>query len=1105
MADNYLIPFGIDGTEFFKTMNEIDKGTEKMADIVTQATDEMQAGFDSATAAADGLGKKITLDTEKAAKLRDQAKTMGSELGAALSGKGVTGDYEKKLDKFADALAKLSGNASKPIKFNIDTAKLEAFEKALEEGADDVKILTQVVELAKEALKELDPNTEEWQALNGQIQIADAFLKELGDEADNVTKKNKSLKAELRELKSRMAELELAGKGNTDEFKQMAMRAGELEDQIGDVSARVKVFASDTKYIDAAVQAVEGLAGAFAFAQGALGLFGAENEEAEKVIQKVTSAMAILQGIQAVANALNKDSALSVLLLGRAQAGAAVSAGALAAGETAVAAGTTSATVAMRAFTASLLANPVTLVLIAITALVGALIAFTDGSEEAEKATKRLNDELERQKLLLELDEASLDRRTNLLKAQAKARGALESEITQIEGEALADRINRREEEYKEFVKLYNDRDLRVKLSAEDNAKLEDELLKRQQQRLDDLNDLEILRVEKGAALRKEEEDAKKKSDEAEKKRLEEAKKRNEEYRKMLEQRLQWTRELAAERIKAIVDDGERERAELRKQANDRIEDLQNQTALSEKAAQTRTKLIIQISENLAAELKKIDEKEAAERAALEFKAQQTQIDLMQEGFAKEAAQLKFQFDEQRRTINEEYKNNADLRKKLIAQVNAAELVAMLQAGEKVAQQTMKMEEERAILEVETAAKYLGDLPGLEEQKQIAVLEVKIKYAKLALQQLIDQGNAEDSVVVLQAKKAVQELEKALKGAVDTAKPEGIDWFKLLGIGDLSAEDRQAIADAAKTAMDSIMEVTDFIVDQYQRQIDKKAEAIQQTDDEIEDLEDRIDKEKDLRDEGLANNVDVLEAELAEKKKAREEEVKQAEELQKRQAALQKAQLILDTAAQASNLITASAKIFNSLASIPFVGVPLAIATIGLMTAAFVTAKVKAFQLVNDQKQSFGDGGWVDGKPHSSGGVKYVAVDGSGDVVELEGGEHVTRKDKAAKAGNLLDSINDGSLWNMNEDSLATMLGQMGIRLPDDVATDALNVSKERESLHRDLVVINAGRGNGQDVQEIKRDVRFMANQARNQVDRWEDKDYFYERKGNKTTRIRKT
>ena len=56
--------------------------------------------------------------------------------------------------------------------------------------------------------------------------------------------------------------------------------------------------------------------------------------------------------------------------------------------------------------------------------------------------------------------------------------------------------------------------------------------------------------------------------------------------------------------------------------------------------------------------------------------------------------------------------------------------------------------------------------------------------------------------------------------------------------------------------------MADFVVEQYQRQIDKKQEGIDQYTTEIEDLESRIESEKELRDEGLANNVDVLEKEL---------------------------------------------------------------------------------------------------------------------------------------------------------------------------------------------------------------------------------------------------
>lgn len=304
--------------------------------------------------------------------------------------------------------------------------------------------------------------------------------------------------------------------------------------------------------------------------------------------------------------------------------------------------------------------------------------------------------------------------------------------------------------------------------------------------------------------------------------------------------------------------------------------------------------------------------------------------------------------------------------------------------------------------------------------------------------------------------------------------------------------------------LDSISQITGFIVEQYQRQIDKKKESIDQIDDSIDDLEDQLDKEKDLRDAGLANNVEAIQAEIDEKKKAREEEVKQAEELQRKQIAMQKLQLVIDTAAQASNLITASAKIFNSLAAIPFVGVPLAITTIALMTGAFIAAKVKAFQMVNDQKQAFGGGGFIDGKPHTQGGRKYRAIDGSG-VVELEGGEYVTNKNSTAKYSDLLEAINSDNLAGMNEDALRDMLEGMGIRLSTDAPEHVLRVVRERDD-YRQAALLNERPGNdiSGDVQAIGVNVKYLADKERARVERWEDKDWYYTKQGNTTTKERK-
>jgi hypothetical protein len=1098
-SNDYLIPFGIDTAPFKKGVQEIDAGTDQLTTNVLDATKTMQKGFTDAAAASDTLGKTLTVDAEKAAQLRETAKTLGKELGAALSGKNAGTDFEKKIKTFSDMLAKFSANANKPIKFNIDASKLEQFEKALAEGADELQVLQGVLEATKVALSELDPNTDEWKALNAQIQIAEGFLEGLGQAAGGAEAKHKTLKGELRELKAAMAQMEEAGQGDTQEFINMAVRAGELEDQIGDVSARVRVLASDTKYIDAGVEALTALAGGFAVAQGAAALFGGENEEINKTIQKVTGAMAVLQGIQAIANALNKDSTLSVLLNTRARTGQVASVLAVAGAETAEAGAATSAAVATEGFTAALLTNPVTAIAVGLAALVAALIAFTGGASDAEKATRSLNDALEDQKLLLSLDEASLKRRTDLTVAQAKAQGKAESEITTIEGKALQERLALRRATFNEFIKQYNDQDKRRNLSAEDNKKLEDELITRQQQIADDENEIQIKKLDRDKQVKDE-------TKEAEKKALDQAKKDAEERKKVLEQQIKFTGELEKARVEAITDAYAKERAQVTANANQQIAQLEAEKSLSVKAEQTKQAAIKQIRATLKKDITEIDTKEATDQAAIQLKASELTIQAREEGIVKEIETIRLGYEQKKVEIKEQFKNETALRDELLAQLNDAQIREQKKAQDKFTNEAIAKEEERAVLEVETATKFLPDLPGIEEKKQVEILKVKVKFAEQARQALLDQGNAENSTVVLQATKAVQDLKKQLNVAIEAEKKTGgVDWFDLLGLGELTEEQRSAVQDAAKQMLDSISQITDFIVGQYQRQIDKKKEVISQIDDSIDDLEQQLDKEKDLREAGLANNVEAIQAEIDEKKKAREEEVKQAEELQRKQIAMQKLQLVIDTAAQASNLITASAKIFNSLAAIPFVGVPLAIATIALMTGAFVTAKVKAFQMVNDQKQAFGGGGYIDGKPHTQGGRKYLSTDGSG-VVELEGGEYVTNKRSTAKYADLLEAINSDDISEMNEDALRDMLEGLGIRLNTDAPMQVLQVVRERDDYRQGVLM--AERANtdiSQDVQVISTNVKYLADKERARVDRWQDENYFYEKEGNKTTRIKKT
>ena len=136
---------------------------------------------------------------------------------------------------------------------------------------------------------------------------------------DQTQKGTQSARTQLKSLREEMMQLEQTGQRNTDRFRELQAQAGGLADQIGDTQAQIKAMSSDTRTLDTLLGVGQGLAGAFAVAQGAAALFGDENEELQKAMLKVQAALAILNGVQAVANVLNKDSAAMVNLNATAQ------------------------------------------------------------------------------------------------------------------------------------------------------------------------------------------------------------------------------------------------------------------------------------------------------------------------------------------------------------------------------------------------------------------------------------------------------------------------------------------------------------------------------------------------------------------------------------------------------------------------------------------------------------------------------------------------------------------------------------------------------------------------------------------------------------------
>ena len=227
------------------------------------------------------------------------------------------------------------------IKFVADTSGLEPAIKQLELlgkiSKDDAAAFAQVNNEQKEFIQNLNKSTTEMGKLSNEVdglmaEIQAGVMEGFADHLAEVTAESKkavtgfkSMKQELKELKAQISSGSLGEK----ELREATKRAAELQDKIGDVNDKVKALASDTKRIDAVVTAFRGVAAAASVAAGAAALFGSENEKLTKTLAQAQGAMALLQGVQELANIATTEGALRTYILDGAQKVAAVSSRAL--------------------------------------------------------------------------------------------------------------------------------------------------------------------------------------------------------------------------------------------------------------------------------------------------------------------------------------------------------------------------------------------------------------------------------------------------------------------------------------------------------------------------------------------------------------------------------------------------------------------------------------------------------------------------------------------------------------------------------------------------------------------------------------------------------
>jgi hypothetical protein len=229
-------------------------------------------------------------------------------------------------------------------------------------------------------------------------------LKNLGKEG---VKSSASLRQQIRALTEQMASLKAQGKDNTEQYKLLTKEAGHLKDAMNDVNQEIRTAGSDTRVFDGLISAATGVVGAMSVAQGAMALFGDENEDLQKTMVKVQGALALLNGLQAIQNVLQKESAAAILANNIAMKAevATQKIFAFVVGESSG---------ALKVFRIALATTGVGLLVIALTALIAKFIEGSDATEEFNNKLANLNTETERAIANIrdqaEINQATLDK-----------------------------------------------------------------------------------------------------------------------------------------------------------------------------------------------------------------------------------------------------------------------------------------------------------------------------------------------------------------------------------------------------------------------------------------------------------------------------------------------------------------------------------------------------------------------------------------------------------------------------------------------------------------------------------------------------------------------
>lgn len=295
-----------------------------------------------------------------------------------------------------------------------------AIKKIIEvEINDNINVTTDHIDELNKDIKQTEKNVE---SLN----------KEFEQTAKQTAEAFKPLKAQYKEALLEVQRMTTQFGETSKEVQQAARRAAELKDRIEDANDAVQAFKGEGLFL-ATGKAVSSVASGFSAVEGAMGLLGVESEKVQETLLRVNSAMALASGLAGL-----EDVGRSFALLG-------TRIGAVA---------TTIKTQLVTAFTTlkgAIIATGIGALVVAIGFLIPKIMEWMNSTSELEKEQNRLNRQIEKSNALYEENTKELDKNIEAELRLAKARGASDQELLNIEKKGQTERNKNAKERAKQL------------------------------------------------------------------------------------------------------------------------------------------------------------------------------------------------------------------------------------------------------------------------------------------------------------------------------------------------------------------------------------------------------------------------------------------------------------------------------------------------------------------------------------------------------------------------------------------------------------------------------------------------------------------------------